>query len=214
MNKDTIIKALETLKKDSKKRNFPQSVDLIITLKDLNIKKTEEQLDFFATLHHSIGRKISVCGLVGVDLADEAKNVFDETITMFDDYKKDKKKAKNLARKYDFFVAQGSLMGQVAGTFGRTFGPLGKMPNPKAGAVIAVKPQIKPLYEKLQKTVKVTAKKEPVIHVTIGKDDQNEDEIVDNILYLYNQVVHHLPKEANNVNKVLLKLTMSKPIPL
>jgi len=208
MNKKTILEGLEKLKKDSK-RNFSQSVDLVVTLKDLDIKK--EQVDFFITFHHSLGRKIKVCALVGPELHDEAVKVCDESIARFDDYK-NKKDSKKLARKYDFFIAQASLMAQVAQVFGRTFGPVGKMPNPKAGAVVAAKPQIKPLYEKLQKTIQVKAKKEPVIHVTVGKEDQDANEVADNILYLYDQLIHHLPKETNNVNKVLLKLTMSKPI--
>jgi len=210
MDKKTILQTIEELKKASK-RNFSQSIDLVVTLKDFDIKK--EQLDFFVTLHNGIGRKVKVCALVGAELADEAKNVCDEVVTNFDDYK-DKKKSKKLTRQFDFFIAQASLMANVAQVFGRTFGPLGKMPNPKAGAVIAAKPQIKPLYEKLQKTIHVTAKKEPVVHVTVGKEDQSVEEVADNILYLYDQLVHHLPKEKNNINKVLLKLTMSKPITL
>jgi len=214
MDKKSILQALEKLKNESKKRNFSQSVDLVITLKDLNLKNNDEQVDFFITLHHSIGQKQTVCALVGGELADECQKICNETITNFEEYKNNKKKAKTLARKYDYFIAQGSLMAQVAGVFGRTFGPIGKMPNPKAGAVVLAKPQIKPLYEKLQKTIHVTAKKEPVVHVTVGKEDQDVEQVVDNILYLYDQLIHHLPKEKNNVNKVLLKLTMSKPVHL
>lgn len=213
MDKKTISQALEKLKKEAKERKFSQAVDLIITLKDINLKKPEEQVDFFLNLHNSIGRKMKICAIVGPDLADEAEKVCDNTIqpNHFEEYK-DKKKAKKLARSYDFFIAQGSLMAQVAATFGRTFGPIGKMPNPKAGAIVMAKPQIKPLYDKFQKTVHVTAKKEPVIHITVGKQGQDESQIIDNILYAYDQVLHHLPKEKNNINKVLLKFTMSKPI--
>ncbi len=213
MNKNEILQALEKLKKESKKRNFSQSIDLVITLKDLNIKKPDEQVDFFLALHNGIGRKTTVCALVGPELHEECKKVCDESITKFDEFK-EKKKAKVLARKYDYFIAQGSLMGQVASVFGRTFGPIGKMPNPKVGAVVAAKPQIKPLFDKLQKTVHVMAKKEPVVHVTIGKEDQPAEEVADNILYLYDQLIHHLPKEKNNIHKVLLKFTMSKPVTL
>ncbi|MAG39297.1 50S ribosomal protein L1 [Candidatus Woesearchaeota archaeon] len=213
MDKKNISEILKKLKEDSKKRNFSQTIDLIVTLKDLNLKNPEEQVDFFVTLHHQTGKKISVCAFVGAELADECKKVCDETITQaqFNSFK-DKKKAKALARKHDFFIAQGDLMNKVATVFGRTLGPVGKMPNPKAGAIIVAKPQIKPLYEKLQKTTHITAKKQPVIHSIVGKEDQPEKQIIDNIIYLYNQLIHHLPKEKNNINKTLLKLTMSKPI--
>jgi len=214
MDKKSILKALETLKKDSKKRNFAQSIDLVFVLKDLNLKNPDEQVDFFVTLHHPNGKENKVCALVGAELIDECKKVCDETISQnqFDEYKKDPKKAKSLAKKYDYFIAQGSIMAQLAGTFGRTFGPRGKMPNPKAGAVIAAKPQVKPLYDKLQKTVQISAKKELVVHVMIGKEDQKEEDIVDNILYVYDQLIHHLPKEKNNLSHSFIKFTMSKPI--
>jgi large subunit ribosomal protein L1 len=213
MDKKSIIKTIEELKDKSKKRNFSQSIDIIFTLKDINLKKPEEQVDFFVTLHYPIGKKRSVCALVGADLYDECEKVCDETISQsqFADFK-DKKKAKQLAEKHDFFIAQGNLMGQVAATFGRVFGPRGKMPNPKVGAVVAAKPQIKPLYQRLQNTVKLTAKKQPVVHVMVGKEDQKIEEIVDNILYVYDQLIHHLPKEKNNINQIFLKFTMSKPV--
>ncbi len=103
-------------------------------------------------------------------------------------------------------------MTAVAATFGRTLGPRGKMPNPKVGGIVAAKPQIKPLYEKLQKTVHVVAKKEPVVHVAVGKEDTDPEQIIDNIQMIYNQLVHHLPKEKNNIKGIYLKFTMSKPV--
>ncbi len=214
MNKQEIKKVIQKLKTDSKKRNFSQTVDLIVTLKDLNLKKPEDQVEFFATLHHKVGKKIKVCGIVGPELADEAKNVFDFVVeaNQLDSYIKDKKKAKKLAKSYDYFVAQASIMPKIAAAFGRTLGPQGKMPNPKAGCIIAAKPQIKPLYEKLQKTIKVSAKKVPMFQLIIGKEDMNEEEIVDNIDFAVDQIIHHLPKERNNIKSIFLKLTMSKPV--
>lgn len=213
MDKKSILQALEKLKKESKKRNFSQSVDLIITLKDLDLKNPDHQIDFFVNLHHSMNKKMKVCALVGPELADECKKVCDETIlsTQFIEYK-EPRKAKSLAKKYDFFIAQASLMAQVASTFGRALGPRGKMPNPKVGAIVVAKPQIKPLYEKLQQTVHLIAKKETSIHVLVGKEDQEPEQLVDNIIYTYEQLIHHLPKEKNNINSIYLKLTMSKPV--
>ncbi len=212
MDKNSIIKALESLKKDSKKRNFTQSVDLIVVLKGLDFKKPEEQVDFFVNMHYAAGKKVRVCALVGPELRDQAGKVFDSVIVSDDFSKYDKKKAKKLASKYDFFVAQANMMAQVAKVFGRYLGVRGKMPNPKAGCVIPPKganPQA--LYDKLQKTIKITAKKTPLVQVRIGTEGMPADEVADNALYVYNQLLHHLPGEKQNVSKVYLKLTMSKP---
>lgn len=213
MDKDTLQKALKELKETSKKRNFTQSVDLIINLKDLNLKSPEEQVDQFVTLHHSTGKKIKVCALVGPELIEDATKVCDKAIRANDFEKfKDKKEIKKLADEYDYFVAQANVMPKVAATFGRVLGPKQKMPNPKAGCVVPPKFNIGPLYERLQNTVRAVAKTQPTVKVGVGKEDQKEEELIDNIMTVYKQVVHHLPKEEHNVKSVLLKLTMGKPV--
>ena len=60
MNKDQIKKALTELRANPKKRNFDQSIDFIANLKDINIKKTEENVDVFVTLPHSPNKKIKI----------------------------------------------------------------------------------------------------------------------------------------------------------
>jgi len=71
MDKETVKKAIEELKKS--KRNFKQTFDLIFVLKNLNLKKPEEQVDFFQLMHFATGKKIKVCGLVGSELIGQAK---------------------------------------------------------------------------------------------------------------------------------------------
>jgi len=215
MNKENVLKALETLKKESKQRKFKQSVDLIIALKDLDFKKAEHQVDFFITLHHPTGKKVKVCAFVGPELKDEASKVFDSVVLQDDFPKYDKRKAKKLAKNYDFFVAQANIMTRVASTFGRYLGVRGKMPNPKAGCVVPSKgANLKALYDKLQRTIKISAKKVPLIQLRVGTEDMPGEQVADNVLFIYDQLIHHLPNEKHNIKAVYLKLTMSKPVKL
>ncbi|MDP2749983.1 MAG: 50S ribosomal protein L1 [Nanoarchaeota archaeon] len=213
MEKEEIKKAIDELKQKSKKRNFSQTYDMIINLKDLDFKKPEQQVDFFLQLNHGLGRKVKVCAFVGPESKENAEAACDKVI-LEDDFLqyKDKKLVKKLANEFDFFIAQANLMAKVAATFGRVLGTRGKMPNPKAGCVFPPKGNLKPLYEKLQKTIKLSAKKDPIIHCKIGKEDMPDEEIIDNIILVYNQVIHHLPKEKNNMKSVYIKLTMSEPL--
>ena len=215
MDKKEIAKALKEARNLSKKRKFSQSVDLIVKLKDLDLKKTENQVEFFISLPHNRGKKIKVCALIGPELMEEGKNM-DHSIQVdkFAEIAKDKKAVKKLASEYDLFVAQANVMPKVASAFGRVFGPRGKMPNPKAGCVVPPKGALKPVYEKLQNTLKVSAKVTPLFMCSVGKEDQNEQELIDNILSIYNGLIHHLPKEKNNIKQMLLKLTMGKPVEL
>jgi len=211
MDKKTIVAALKTAKEN--KRKFKQSVDLIINLKDLDIKKNDQQVDFFAHTSYPLGKKIKVAAFVGLEMKDAAAKAVDTVITPeeFGQYK-DQKKAKKLASEYDFFIAQANIMAQVAQAFGKILGTRGKMPNPKAGCVVPPKANLGPIYERLQKTIRLKAKTLLAVQCVIGKEDMPDDEIADNIQSIYKQLVHVLPNHENNISKVLIKLTMGKVV--
>lgn len=212
MDKTQVLDALKQLKANSTKRNFKQRVDLILPLKNLDMKKTDNQINSFVTLHYTTGKKIGVCALVGPELLAQAKEVCEEAISVDDFTKYDKKKTKKLAETYDFFIAQATVMPKVAAAFGRILGPKGKMPNPKAGCVVPPNANLKPLYDKLQKTIKIQTRNQPLIMCGVGSEDMKEEEITDNVLLIHESVSNLLPQGKHNIRKALLKLTMSHPI--
>jgi large subunit ribosomal protein L1 len=215
MNKEELKKIIEELKK-SQKRNFKQTYDLIVNLKGLDLKKPENQVDFFHTLHFLRGKKTKICALIGPELKANAKENCDVVIEVdeFPKYAKEKKALKKVANECDWFIAQATVMPKVAASFGKVLGPKGKMPNPKAGCVVPPNANLKPLVSKLQKTVRLAAKTVPMVQVAVGKEDMPDEEVIDNIMTIYDALVHHLPDGRNNVKGVLLKLTMTKPIKL
>lgn len=213
MDKNQIQEALKKAK-ESSKRKFNQSIDLIIVLKDLDLKKPENHVETFVQLHHSKGKKIKVCGLVGAELLEQSKKAFETTINSdeFERYQKDKKLVKKLAKEHDYFVAQATIMPKVAAAFGRVLGPRGKMPNPKAGCVVPPNANLAQLGTRLHNLIRVSVKTVPMIQVMAGKEDMKDEEIIDNILTIYTQVMHALPKEESNIRKILIKTTMGKPV--
>jgi large subunit ribosomal protein L1 len=210
MNKENFEKAIELVKNNSPKRNFKQAYDLIINLKDLNLKKPDQQVSNWAVLRYGKGKKSRTCALIGPELADTAKESCD-TVIMQDEFPKyiaDKKLVKKLAKEHDFFIAQANIMPDVAKTFGRILGSRGKMPNPKVGCVVPPNANLKPLVEKLQKTIGLIAKTQLSIKCLIGTQDMKDEEVVDNILTVYNNLIHTLPAEINNIKNIQLKFTM------
>jgi len=213
MDKKSVLEAIEKLKKDSSQRKFKQSIDLIIALKDLDFKKPEQQVEFFLAMPNTTGKKTRVCALVGAELIDEAKKVFDLAIIQDDFAKYDKKQAKKIASQFEFFIAQANIMTKVAAAFGRYLGVRGKMPNPKAGCVVPPKgSNLSALYERLQKTLKISAKKVPLIQLRAGTEEMPAEKVADNIMFIYDQLIHHLPSEKHNIKAAYIKLTMSKPV--
>lgn len=210
MDKKRVLEVLKELKEKSKKRNFVQSYDLIINLKNINIKQT--------SVNHSIimpyvkGKKIKVAAFVGPELDEQANKFCDLVIkeAQFKDY--DAKKMKKVAQEYDYFIAQASLMPKVAAAFGKVLGTKGKMPNPKMGCVVPPNASLDVLVERLAKTVQVIAKKATNLQCIVGKEDMSDEEIAENIISVYNSTVKQLPNELQNVKNVKIKLTMSKAV--
>ncbi|MEA3378121.1 MAG: 50S ribosomal protein L1 [Nanoarchaeota archaeon] len=214
MDKKQILTTIKKLRDSKYKKKFAQSVDLIINLKNLDLKKPENKIDFFMQLPHGKGKKTPVGIFVDDSLVLEAKKFFDEVIEKknFQSYAKDKKKIKKLASKCGCFVSQANLMPEVAKNFGQILGRRGKMPNPKAGCIVPPKIILKPLYEKLQKMIRLNTKGELIIKCSIGTEIMKDEELVENGLAVYDNVLKNLIQGKNNFKSFLLKLTMSHPI--
>jgi len=195
--------ALTELRKNESKK-FKQTVDLIVNLQKFEVKKTP--LNIFVRIpHKSKDKKIAAFF--------ESESEFIDTITEID-FKKysDKKKLKNLVKKYDFFIAQAKLMPKVATVFGRVLGPAGKMPSPQMGIVLnADEKAINELKEKINTSLRIRAK-EPSIKVAVGKEDMKDEEIIENALSIYNELLKALPRDKENIKNIELKFTMTKPI--
>jgi len=209
MKKEDIQKVIEQLKKE-KKRNFPQSYDLIINLRGVNVKS--DPVDFFVGVPHPKSKKLKIAAFVAQELTEQANKFCDLTIKETDFPKYDAKALKKLAGEYDYFIAQANLMPKVAQVFGKVLGPKGKMPNPKQGCVVPPNANLEPLIKKLQSTVRLSAKKGTNLQCLVGKEDQPDEQVVENILTVYNSTIKKLPQEKHNIKNIQLKLTMSKPI--
>lgn len=200
--KQDLKKALSELRKD-KERKFDQTVDLIINLQKFDAKKN--QINLFISVPFKIkGKKI--CAFF------ETENKDIETITP-EQFKKysDKKALKKLVKNFDFFIAQASLMPKVATTFGRVLGPAGKMPSPQIGILTDINEKaINELREKINNSVKIKIK-EPSVKLAIGKQSMKDEEIVGNVMVIYNAILKALLRGKDNIKNIELKFTMTKP---
>jgi|SRR3989338_5984435 len=200
--KKDLEKALAELRK-SEERKFNQTVDLIINLQKFDPKKN--QIGLFVNVPFKIKDK-KICAFL------ETKKDGLETITP-EQFKKynDKKELKNLVKRFDFFIAQASVMPRVATTFGKVLGPAGKMPSPQLGIVTDTSnKEIDEIKKKVENSVKIRIR-EPSIKLAIGKQSMKDSEIIENVLSVYNAVLKILPKEIENVKNIELKFTMTKP---
>lgn len=194
--------ALGELRKE-KKRKFTQTVDLVMNLKNFDVRK--EALNTFVSVPHGSEKKLAAFFTKRSKLID--------TITAEDFVKyKDAKAIKKLAKKYDAFIAVAPMMGKVATTFGRVFGPMNRMPSPQAGIIPKEdEAMVKMMIEKMNKSLRVK-NKEMAIKLPVGKEDMSDDELKENIEAVIKGLEKKLPRGRDNVKEVLIKFTMTKPI--
>lgn len=195
-------KALSELRK-TEERKFDQTADLIINLQKFDSKKN--QISIFVNLPSKIKDK-KICAFF------ETKNKELETITP-NDFKNysDKNSLKKLVKRFDFFIAQASVMPKVASVFGKVLGPAGKMPSPQLGILMDVNDKnIEELKKKINNSVKIRVK-EPSIKLAIGKQSMKDEEIIQNIISVYNSVLKEMPKGNENLRNIEIKFTMTKP---
>lgn len=203
-DQEKFLKAIEKIKASEKKVNFDQTVDLIINLKEFDVRKNAFNL--FIQVPNKIKDK-KIAGFF------EKKSSLIDTITKEEFVKfKEKKEIKKLVRAYDFFVSNAKLMPAVATSFGRVLGPAGKMPSPQLGIVpLEDEKMIKSIIDKINFSVRIIVK-EPSIKMGIAKQSLTNEQIMQNAISVYNKILESLPRGKDNVRNVKIKLTMDKPV--
>lgn len=191
--------------REEKKRKFDQSVDLVVNLKNFDVRR--EALNTFIFVPHGMDKTFAA---FFAKRTDKVTTITEEDYVKY----KDLKDIKKLARKYDMFLAAAPLMSKVATKFGRVFGPMNKMPSPLAGIVPQENDEmLGKMLEKMKKAVRVK-NKEMSIKVRVGKESMSDQILIENIEAAIKELEKNLPKGIDNIKNILVKFTMSKPVVL
>ena len=106
-----LLEHVKKARSASSKRNFKQSFELVINLKDIDTKKNEINLNETVFLPNPIKEHSKICVIASGDLhlragKADADRVIE--INKIDEMSDDKRIAKKLVRSYDFFLAETS----------------------------------------------------------------------------------------------------------
>lgn len=207
---EEFLSEIKEAREKSKKRKFLQTWDLIINLKNIDLKKPENKLNLEFPLPEGRG-KVSRLIFIVDTLLSEAKKTEGLVITKGDIERlsKDKKKVKRYADEYEWWFCEAPLMPIVGKTLGVVLGPRGRMPKP-----IPPKGSLQPFVEMSKRIVRVKIKDSPVIHVPVGTEDMKDEQIMKNLIAIMNFVKERLPKGNSNVKGAFIKLTMGRPVRL
>jgi large subunit ribosomal protein L1 len=204
---DAVVKAREA----SPQRNFRQSFEIQINLRELDMRRPENRVDLKVQLPNGAGeRKVLV--FASGDLALRAKRGGADEVIEPDELNTmagDKKLAKRRLKPYDVFVAEAPLMPTVGRVAGPILGPRGKMPTP-------VPPQapIDEILERERRTVILRSRDRMFIHSIIGKENMADEEISENIEYIINALGRNLERGLRNIRSIYVKTSMGDSVKL
>lgn len=191
-----IKEAIAEMRKD-KTRNFVQSVDLIITLKNIDLKKPENKFSKDIKLPHGRGKDV-VVGIIS-----EKSGIGKRDI---EGMQRDKKKLREFSKKYDFLLCEPQLMALVGKVLGRYLAPKGKMPK-------LLPPNRDPndVIEETKNSVKIRVRDSPAVQIAIGTESMQDEQLEGNAERVIDEVKKLLPGKSQ-IRSVFIKKTMGKSV--
>ena len=208
--KDEVVRALGELRQNLVKRKFTQSIDLVVKLREVDLKKPENRINEAIPLPNPPEKPLKICVIASGDLGTRAKTAGADMLVSRSDmenFGKDKKAARKLAQDYDFFIAEAPLMPLVGRALGSFLGPRGKMPTP-----VPPTAPIEQIVSGHRKMVRVRMREQPVLQCRVGTENMSDDKLVENIQAVFSRIEEKLELGVKNIGEILVKTTMSKPV--
>lgn len=210
LDQKAILDAIKSAKEKSEKRNFDQSIELIINLKDIDMKSPEGKLQEIVELPYSPEKLNRICIIASGELALKARKANADLVierAELEGFAGKKRELRKIANAYDFFIAEAPLMPLVGKVLGPVLGPRGKMPIP-----VPPTADIASLINKNRKTVIVRMRSQPILQCRIGSEKMKEEEIAENVQAVLRVIEGKLKRGMKNVKLAYIKTAMGKPV--
>jgi large subunit ribosomal protein L1 len=210
MAEQNTIEFINRLLQESPQRNFAESVDLAINLKNLDMSQPKNRVDEEIILPHGLGKDLKIAvfakGEVGLQ-AKEAGVRYVFTDTDIADLGADKSRARTIANECDFFIAEVQYMGQIGKSLGAILGPRGKMPIP-----LPPGKNVGDLVSNAKNSIRIRSKDRLTFHVSIGRKDMDVKKLAENMETVLNRVEQSLEKGKHNIKSIYVTTTMGKSV--
>lgn len=210
MEQEKLLNAIKQALEKSPQRNFSESIDLAINLKDLDMNQPQNRLDEEIILPHGVGKAIKIAVFAKGETAQRAKGagadyVFDpEEIAVLGE---DKARAKTLAEEVNFFIAEAAYMPAIGKTLGQVLGPRGKMPIP-----LTPDKDIVQIISRVKNAIKVRSKDKTTFHISVGRKEMEPQKLSENIEAVINRIEHKYERGLYNVKSIYVKTTMGPSV--
>ncbi|HEX7514456.1 MAG TPA: 50S ribosomal protein L1 [archaeon] len=209
---ENTIKAVNEAIESAPKRQFTESVDLVINLKNIDLSQPKNRITESIVLPKGRGKATKIGVFAKGDLAIKSQSGGADLVISPEDIDKmsgDRKLIRSTTRDIDFFIAEAPLMPSIGKSFGPILGPKGKMPDPIPSSADPT-----PIINRLKRTVKVRTKDKTTFHSLVGNLSMSVEDIAANIEALLSTVESKLQNGTQNIASVYVKTTMGPAVRL
>jgi large subunit ribosomal protein L1 len=210
VEKSVLIDALKKAKEQAPERKFTESVDMTINLKNIDMSQPKNRIDETILLPNGNGRVVKIAVLGSGDIVTQARESGVELIMGPEEIERlggAPREARKVASEHQFFLAETQVMSLVGRWLGPRLGPRGRMPQP-----IPAGTDIRPIVERLRKSVKIRTKDKMSFSLKVGTTAMSEEEIAENIDAVLKRILSKLEMGDFQVRSVYIKTTMGPSV--
>jgi len=195
-----------SLVQNMKYSKFDESIDIAINL-NVDPRHAEENIRITTPLPHGTGKTVTVLVLASGPKEKEAEDAGADFVGNKDYLTK----IKNGWTDIDKIVATPDMMGEL-GKLGKILGPKGLMPNPKSGTVTM--DVGKAVNDLKAGQVELRVESNGIIHVSCGKSSFEKEQLVENIIKIYETLIKARPAsvKGNYLEKLTISSTMGPSV--
>jgi len=198
---DAVSRAID----EAPERNFRETVDLAVNLRDLDLNDPNNRVDESIVLPRGTGQETRIVVFAEGETALRAEDVADDVLDgeRLEELGGDDDAAKDLADETDFFIAEANMMQDIGRYLGTVLGPRGKMPTP-----LQPDDDVVETIDRMKNTVQVRSGDRRTFHTRVGAEDMETDDIADNIDVIIRRLEADLEKGPQNIDGIYVKTTM------
>jgi large subunit ribosomal protein L1 len=202
---EAVSRALE----EAPPRNFRETVDLAINLRDLDLNDPSNRVDEGIVLPNGTGQDTRIVVFAEGETALRAEEVADEVLDGDDleELGDDTDAAKDLAGDTNFFIAEANMMQDIGRYLGTVLGPRGKMPTP-----LQPDDDVVETINRMKNTVQLRSRDRRTFHTRVGAQDMSAEDIAGNIDVIIRRLEAGLEKGPLNIDRIYVKTTMGPAV--
>jgi large subunit ribosomal protein L1 len=201
MEDEKIRKGIEKALEEKGKRNFVQTLEMIINFRNVDFSKQENRLNLTVFLPNGLGKEKEV--VIFSDSLEAKKYGRVITSKEIEALSKNKKELEKL--KDAILLADPKLISVVVRYLGQYLGPRGKIPK-------VITRSLEEEIKEAKSSIKIQSKGRylPTIQCAIGSESMSIEQLTENAKKVLEEILTKVQK--SNIRNIYFKLTMGKAV--